>query len=317
MEPLFFDPIYKSIIWGGRNLERIFNRSLPEGKVAESWEISNHGKDNSIITNGEFKGKSLNELLNKFGSKLVGKKCSSERFPLLIKLIDANDKLSVQVHPDNEYAKIHDNDLGKTEMWYIIDAKPNAKLICGVKSGTTKKQFEEAIKNNTLNEYLNYVDVKKGDTIFIPSGTVHAILDGIVIAEIQQNSDTTYRVYDWGRVGKDGKPRELHVEKALDVINFEYKGSVEKVSTKKEEGFEHTSLINCKFFNVDKIHVFNSYKDKTDGSTFFAYTCVEGNGKLKYKDNYFDIKGGTSFLIPADNLEFEIAGNLQLLKSYI
>ena len=249
MEPLFFDPIYKSIIWGGRNLERIFNRSLPEGKVAESWEISNHGKDNSIITNGEFKGKSLNELLNKFGSKLVGKKCSSERFPLLIKLIDANDKLSVQVHPDNEYAKIHDNDLGKTEMWYIIDAKPNAKLICGVKSGTTKKQFEEAIKNNTLNEYLNYVDVKKGDTIFIPSGTVHAILDGIVIAEIQQNSDTTYRVYDWGRVGKDGKPRELHVEKALDVINFEYKGSVEKVSTKKEEGFEHTSLINCKFFS--------------------------------------------------------------------
>lgn len=317
MEPLFFDPIYKSIIWGGRNLEKIFNRSLPEGKIAESWEISSHGKDNSVIINGEFKGKNLSELLNKFGSKLVGKKCSSKNFPLLIKLIDANDKLSVQVHPDNEYAKIHDNDLGKTEMWYIIDAKPNAKLICGIKSGTTKKQFEEAIKNNTLNECLNYVDVKKGDVIFIPSGTVHAILDGIVIAEIQQNSDTTYRVYDWGRVGKDGKPRELHVEKALDVINFEYKGSVEKISTKKEEGFEHANLINCEFFNVDKIHVFNNYKDKTDGSTFFAYTCIEGSGKLKYKDNYFDIKGGTSFLIPADNLKFEITGNLQLLKSYI
>lgn len=317
MEPLFFDPIYKSIIWGGRNLEKIFNRNLPEGKIAESWEISSHGKDNSVIINGEFKGKNLNELLNKFGSKLVGKKCSSKNFPLLIKLIDANDKLSVQVHPDNEYAKIHDNDLGKTEMWYIIDAKPNAKLICGVKSGTTKKQFEEAIKNNTLNECLNYVDVKKGDTIFIPSGTVHAILDGIVIAEIQQSSDTTYRVYDWGRVGKDDKPRELHVEKALDVINFEYKGSVEKVSTKKEEGFEYASLINCEFFNVDKIHIFNNYKDKTDGSTFFAYTCVEGSGELKCKDNYFDIKGGTSFLIPADNLEFEITGNLQLLKSYI
>lgn len=317
MEPLFFDPIYKSIIWGGRNLEKIFNRSLPEGKIAESWEISSHGKDNSVIINGEFKGKNLNELLNKFGSKLVGKKCSSKNFPLLIKLIDANDKLSVQVHPDNEYAKIHDNDLGKTEMWYIIDAKPNAKLICGVKNGTTKKQFEEAIKSNTLNEYLNYVDVKKGDVIFIPSGTIHAILDGIVIAEIQQNSDTTYRVYDWGRVGKDGKPRELHIEKALDVINFEYKGSVEKISAKKEEGFEYANLISCEFFNVDKIHVIDNYKDKTDGSTFFAYTCVEGSGKLKYKDNYFDIKGGTSFLIPADNLEFEITGNLQLLKSYI
>ena len=199
--PLFFEPVYKNIIWGGRNLEKVLNRTLPEGTIAESWDVCCHKNGMSIVSNGPLKGIGLDELIKTNGALLVGKNCESmDRFPLLIKIIDANDKLSVQVHPGNDYAlKVH-GDLGKTEMWYVIAAKPGAKLIYGTLPGTSLETFSAAIKNGCLEETLNFIDIKTGDVIFIPSGTLHAIMDGLLIAEIQQNSDTTYRVFDWNRV---------------------------------------------------------------------------------------------------------------------
>ena len=317
-EPLFFKPIYKSIIWGGRNLEKVFKRELPEGKVAESWEVSYHKDDISIIESGSLKGMSLKDAIDKYKKDIVGSKnVNNDLFPLLIKFIDANDKLSVQVHPDNAYAKEYDNDLGKTEMWYIVDAKKDAKLIYGTKKGTTKEQFKSSLESGHLEDCLNYVDVKKGDVIYIPSGTVHAILDGILIAEIQQSSDTTYRVYDWNRVGKDGKPRQLHVKKALDVINFGFEGKVLKPEFKKCDGFETAVAMKCEFFNVDIIKVKNNYKDASDGTTFIIYDCVDGNGSIKSGNFEQKIKTGDSFMIPASCGKYEITGDLSLLKSYI
>jgi mannose-6-phosphate isomerase len=227
MYPLFFKPIYKSTIWGGRNLEKIYNRSLPEGKVAESWEISCHGHDLSVILNGEFEGRTLDYLMKNYKHELLGKNSADyDKFPLLIKIIDACGRLSVQVHPDDDYAEKYEHDSGKTEMWYIAHAKENAELILGLIPGTTDKILKNNIDNNTVESCLNRIRVKEGDVIYIPSGTVHAILDGIVLIEIQQSSDVTYRVYDWNRVDDNGRGRPLHIDKAMDVINFDYKAGL-------------------------------------------------------------------------------------------
>lgn len=316
--PLFFNPVYKNIIWGGRNFEKIFKRNLPEGNIAESWEICCHKNGMSVVSNGYLKGKNLKKLIDKYGKELLGTKNSYlTTFPLLIKFIDANDRLSVQVHPDDDYAMAAEGEMGKTEMWYIVDTKEDAKLIYGVKEGTKKEEFRNAIISGTLEEYLNYHPVKKGDVVFIPSGTIHAILDGIVIAEIQQNSDTTYRVYDWNRVDNSGNPRQLHVEKALDVINFDFKPKSTNIRMKSHEGYDAACASSCDYFTVDIIKVGQQYRDKTDGSTFYIFTSVEGQGKLLYKNEEYPLTSGCSFLIPACCGEFEICGDITLLKSYV
>ncbi|MCX7903493.1 MAG: class I mannose-6-phosphate isomerase [Caloramator sp.] len=311
--PLFFEPVYKNIIWGGRKFETYFKRTIPEGNVAESWEICCHKNGMSVIKNGPLKGKTLDEVIKLYGKEILGEKY--DKFPLLIKLIDANDKLSVQVHPDDEYSKKIENQLGKTEMWYVIDAKDGAKLVYGLKKGTTKESLKNAIEYNTVEELLNFVPVEKGDIIFIPSGTVHAILDGLLLAEIQQNSDITYRLYDWNRVDKDGKKRELHIEKALDVIDYEFEGKVLKPKFKELSGYKIAKAVSCKYFNVDIINVEEEYKDKPTGS-FIIFTAVEGEGKLIYGEEY-EIKISDSFLIPASLNELEIRGNLTLLKTTV
>ncbi|WDC83551.1 class I mannose-6-phosphate isomerase [Caloramator sp. mosi_1] len=240
-----------------------------------------------------------------------------DRFPLLIKYIDASDKLSVQVHPNDEYAIKNEGDYGKTEMWYVIDAKEDAKLIYGVKEATTREKFKKALINKKLEDYLNYVSVKKGDVIFIPSGTLHSILGGIVVAEIQQNSDTTYRVYDWNRVDKDGKPRELHIEKALDVIDFNITGKILSPTLQKLNGYSLSNLAKCDYFNVDEIRIESKYSDKTNEETFYIFMCIEGSGKLNYNGKIYPIFGGKTFMIPAKEEEFEIDGQLKLLKVYL
>ncbi|WP_027307660.1 mannose-6-phosphate isomerase, class I [Caloramator sp. ALD01] len=316
--PLFFQPVYKEIIWGGQNLNKIFGRSLPYEKTAESWEVCCHKNGMSIIENGIYKEKTLQEIIDIYKEELLGTKALKyDRFPLLIKYIDANDKLSVQVHPNDEYALKFEGDFGKTEMWYVVDAKDDAKLIYGVKEGTTKEEFKEALFNKQLEDCLNYVSVKKGDVIFIPSGTVHAILDGIVIAEIQQNSDTTYRVYDWNRVDKNGKPRELHIEKALDVIDFNISGKVVSPVSQKFNGYSLSNIAKCNYFSVDEINVENKYFDKTNGESFHIYMCIEGNGRLNYNGEIYDISAGKTFMIPAKKEEFTIEGQLKLLKAYL
>ena len=210
MYPIGFESIYYEKIWGGRDLET-FRDNLPDGDIGESWDIACHQNGTGVVANGYLKGKKFDEIIAEFGHALVGSKVSTEKFPLLVKLINSREKLSVQVHPGDEYAQRFENQFGKTEAWYVVDAKPGAKLIVGTKN-CNKEVFEKAIAEGKSEEYLNVVEVKKGDCFLINSGLVHAICEGLIIAEIQQNSDVTYRVYDYGR------PREIHVEKSLDVI---------------------------------------------------------------------------------------------------
>ena len=228
--PIKFKALYKDYVWGGRNLPRIGKEIPEEGKVAESWELSCHKNGTSVIANGIFEGTELTGLIEKYGRQVIGTALDEKhvkKFPLLIKFIDANDRLSVQVHPTDEYAFVHENgELGKNEMWYIISAEPGATLVAGVKEGVTKEIFAKAIEEGKVEECLNSIAVKEGDIINIPAGLVHAIGKGIILAEVQQNSDTTYRVYDYGRLGADGKPRELHVEKSLETIDFSMKSEI-------------------------------------------------------------------------------------------
>ncbi len=224
--PLLFCPVLKDYLWGGRNLATKLGRALPaEGVVAESWEIAAHEDGASVVENGPYAGQTLAQVHAGLGLDLIGRNNAwaqaRGKFPLLVKLLDAHSPLSVQVHPDDTYALAHEgNELGKTEMWVVLHAEPDAELIVGVTAGTTPVAFRRAIAENRLEPYLHRVPVHAGDHVCVPAGTLHAIMGGLLVAEIQQNSNTTYRVYDWGRVGADGKARPLHVDKALDVIDF-------------------------------------------------------------------------------------------------
>ena len=221
MYPMKLIAPLKDYIWGGTKLKTAFGKKTDLEKVAESWQLSCHKDGSSIIENGEYAGKTLPEYIEAAGKEVLGTDCASfEYFPILIKLIDAKDNLSVQVHPDNEYAMRVEGEYGKTEMWYIVDCEPGATLLYGFQHEISKEEFARRIADNTLLEVTNAVTVHKGDCFFIEAGTLHAIGKGILIAEIQQNSNTTYRIYDYGRLGNDGKPRPLHVEKAKDVTRL-------------------------------------------------------------------------------------------------
>ena len=216
MHPIKLKAPCKDYIWGGTRLRDEYQKGEGMEKIAESWELSCHKDGQSIVASGDFFGYTLSSFIEKNGKQILGTNCEKfDDFPILIKLIDAKDNLSVQVHPDNEYALRVEKEYGKTEMWYIVDCDPDAELIYGFKEVVTEEVFKKSIETNTLLEITNSVPVKKGDVFFIEAGTLHAIGKGILIAEIQQNSNTTYRVYDYGRLGTDGKPRELHIEKAL------------------------------------------------------------------------------------------------------
>ena len=309
MYPIKFESLYYDKIWGGRDFEN-FRNDLPQGEIGESWDIACHPNGIGTVSNGELKGQKFDDIINKYGSEIVGNKVNTERFPLLVKLINSKEKLSVQVHPDDEYAAKYENEYGKTEAWYVMDAKEGASLIVGTKN-CTKKEFEEAIKNNNVEDYLNKIPVKKGDCFLINSGLVHAICEGVIIAEIQQSSDITYRVYDYGR------PREIHVEKALDVINFDLQ--CENLSEKEEikyDGYSHTLLCKNNYFGMEKISIEKEFNDKSNEEFFYMYTCVEGSGYIKGNNFMEEINLGDSILIPATLGEYKIEGTLKVLKSY-
>lgn len=320
--PLKFKPLFKDYIWGGRNLEML-DKKLPDHNVAESWELSCHPDGESIIANGSFKDIRLSEFIKKFGVEAIGNTLPSsatDKFPLLIKFIDANDRLSVQVHPKDEYAKVHENgELGKNEMWYIISAKEGAKLVYDVVPGTTREAFSEAVNDGSINECLNYVPVKAGDFLNIPAGLVHAIGAGIVLAEVQQNSNTTYRVYDYDRVDKNGSKRPLHVEKALDVINFEGAGAGKKSEGLgfSEAGFDLTIRIANSYFAIEEINLHGKMQERADGSKFFIYIFTEGSGRIDYSEGSVDVSFGETVLIPASMGEYTVEGNLKLIKTYV
>lgn len=309
MYPIKFENLYYDKVWGGRDFES-FRNNMPEGNIGESWDIACHPNGTGVVANGKFKGMNFNDLINNYKEEIFGKAITNNEFPLLVKLINSNENLSVQVHPNDDYARRVENSFGKTEAWYVVDAKEGAELIVGT-NGCTKEEFEEAIKNNTVEDCLNRIKVKKGDAFLINSGLVHAICSGLVIAEIQQNSDITYRVYDYGR------PREIHIKKALDVINFDLQ--CENLSQKKEkqyEGYSNSILCKNEYFGIEKISITKEYNDLSNIEKFDMYTCVEGQGTIE-GDNFKEvIKRGDSFLIPATLGEYTIKGHLKVLKSY-
>lgn len=316
-EPIFLEPKFKDYIWGGQKLKNIFRKNVEnEECTAESWEISTNKNGESIIKNGTYLGKTLTEIYNNndLRKDIFGTKCTNlDEFPLLIKFIDANKSLSVQVHPDNKYAIENENSLGKTEMWYILDCEPNAQIICGVKDGISKEMLKDKINSNKIEECLNYINVKKGDIIYIPSGTIHALLGKTLVAEVQQNSNITYRVYDWGRVGKDGKPRELHIEKALDVINTDRTPQIKNI----KNNIIKTNLVKSEFFTTNKINVKEEFQEYISGESFIAFNVIEGSGKLEISNNMYEIEKGDSFIIPAGIKKYKLQGKIELLQSYI
>lgn len=309
----------KDYIWGGNRLREEYGKKLDSDKIAESWELSCHKDGQSVIDGGEFDGKTLSEFIEAKGKTVVlGTNCDRfEYFPILIKLIDAKDNLSVQVHPSNEYALKVEGEYGKTEMWYIVDCSEGAELLYGFKHEISKEEFEERIKNNTLLDVTNSVPVHKGDVFFIESGTLHAIGKGILIAEIQQNSNTTYRIYDYGRVGNDGKPRELHVQKALDVterIPPKYPTTAQGAPEKVEGGVK-TLLRSCEYFNVNKLEVDGTMTLNADEKSFKSLLFLDGAAEIKGADGSQTAKKGESFFIPAGSGEFTITGKCEAILS--
>ena len=319
LAPFTFEPVYKQTIWGGGRIASRFHRRVPFEKVAESWELTCREDGMSVTADGERRGRTLAQLIDEYGERLLGSHCVKRYgrdFPLLIKIIDANDRLSVQVHPDDAYARAHGERFGKNEMWYVIDAKPGAKLVFGLRDGVTKERFAQAVREGTVAQTLREVPVKRGDSFFIRAGTVHAILDGILIAEIQQNSNTTYRIYDWDRVGKDGKPRELHVGAALDVIRFGADVPENAISAlRKENGARIRPLVESPFFHTDEVAVDGRYENTADGGSFIAVNAVEGEGTLRYDGGVIALRAGTSLLLPACLGRYAVSGAVTLLES--
>ena len=308
MYPIRFENLYYDKIWGGRDLEK-FRNNLPEGEIGESWDIACHPNGTGVVANGELKGTKFDELIKEYGHSLVGTEISTEKLPLLIKLINSKEKLSVQVHPGDEYAAKYEGDFGKTEAWYVMDAKPDAHLIVGTKD-CTKEEFEVAIKSGDVEKYLNKIPVQKGDCFLINSGLIHAICEGVIIAEIQQNSDVTYRVYDYGR------PREIHVEKALDVTNFDLQCENLKGEEVAFDGYTKSVLCENEYFGIEKYVVTEGAKEESNSERFFIFTCVDGEGTIVGEGFNEEIKTGDSYFIPANLGTYEIKGNLTALKSY-
>ncbi len=317
MEILKLNPVFKDYIWGGTRLASDYGFDTGFEKTAEGWMLACHRDGMNTVDGGEYDGKRFDEVINAVGlEKLAGKNCLKfPYFPVLIKLIDAYDNLSVQVHPDDDYARRVENEYGKTECWYVLDALDSAELIYGFKEKLTADEFKEAIESNTLLDKLNRVKVKKGDFFFIEASTVHAIGRGALIAEIQQNSNCTYRVYDYGRIGKDGKPRELHIEKALDVSVCEPPKYDIKPFGEEEQRKGHIFQILCEgeLFSVYRYKVSESVKLITDAKSFNHILVLEGEGKI----NSLKAKKGDSFFVPASFGEYEISGNIELLVTKI
>lgn len=312
--PLMFKHVFKERIWGGPRLEQIFNCKNPKGHIGEAWIVSDYPEGKSPIMNGELSGKFLSEVMKTHPEWFS--RFHLEKFPLLVKLLDANDDLSVQVHPSDEYAMINEKGgSGKTECWYIIDATPGAGIIIGHRA-KDRREFAELARENRWDELLVRVPVKAGDFFFIPSGVVHALGKGVLLLEVQQSSDITYRIYDYDRIGLDGNKRELHLEKAINVIEFNGGNYQTVPNVVRENGLVRTILISCDYFTVEKwtvadMHVFKS------SEVFVLIHIVNGIGQLIYEDGLMHLTKGSSIMVPADMGEYKILGRIEAIVCYI
>lgn len=301
--PLKLAPAVKEILWGGSKLKTAYGKSASFDKLAESWELTVRPDGMNVIENGEYAGMTLGEYIDKASYGVIGKDYDGDRFPLLIKFIDACDRLSIQVHPSDEYSLKNEGEFGKTEVWYIVEADEGAELVFGLSRDYTKEAFDKAVAENAVENLLNRVKVKAGEVYFIPSGLVHAIGAGILICEIQQNSNVTYRVYDYGRLGKDGKPRETHVEKAKDVIVNYTAEEIEELRFSAAKERTPSLLTSCDKFTVNK-YEFTDITLCADESSFLSVTFIEGDGCIVHEGKEYAFNKGATYYIPAGMGEF-------------
>lgn len=322
MYPLKFDPILKSTIWGGSEICKFKNIEPQLDGIGESWEIAHVKSDVSVICNGELKGKTIEELIAQNGSGLLGKKVAARfgsKFPLLIKFIDACDDLSIQVHPDDELAKQRHNSFGKTEMWYVISAREGAKLYSGFSKSITPDEYVKSVSENTFTDSLQLHSVKPGDVFFLPAGRVHAIGAGTFIAEIQQTSDITYRIYDYNRKDAQGNGRELHTELAKKAIDYKLYPDYQNIyETKKNYPVE---LATCQYFETNLLELNRVVqRNNLPKDSFIIYICMEGKADIKdINDKSISIAKGETALIPATvaNVTITPVGNALILETYI
>ena len=299
--PLKFNPILKERLWGGTKLKDVLNKSITSDITGESWELSTVKGDVSIVANGKLSGTSLQELIDDQAEALLGKSVVERfgtDFPILIKFIDAKQDLSIQLHPDDTLAKKRHDSFGKTEMWYIMDADANAELIVGFNKDVSKEEYAQSIQEDSLLELLNYEKVKEGDTFFINTGKIHAIGAGVMLAEIQQTSDVTYRVFDFNRKDKEGNLRELHTELALDAIDYDKKDDF-KVTYSKNTNAQNT-MVDCPYFKTNFIEVTENFElDTTQRDSFTIFMCVGGEAVIKTGEGEVTLKKGETTLLPA------------------
>lgn len=309
-EPIFLQGSCKDYLWGGNRLREEYGKKSDANKIAESWELACHKDGSSILTTGADAGKDLREYLDEHGTGFLGTNCAGcTTVPVLIKLIDAKQDLSIQVHPDDDYAMRVEGEPGKTEMWYIMDAAPGAALYYGLNRAVSKEEFAKRIQEQTLTEILNRVEVKPGELYFIPSGTLHAIGAGILLAEIQQNSNTTYRVYDYGRRGADGKLRPLHIEKALDVTNLSPIAPTAQYPAQPVDGGSVRRLESCKYFASDVVEVSGEVHFTVGTETFRHLLALDGEAVLETASGSYPMKKGDSVLLPAGLGAYSVKGS--------
>jgi mannose-6-phosphate isomerase len=321
--PLKFNPILNSIIWGGSDICKFKGIQPAQSGIGESWEVSGVEGNLSIVSDGELKGQDLKQLVETYQDRLLGKhvfETFGTTFPLLIKFIDARDNLSIQVHPNDELAKKRHNSFGKTEMWYVINAAPNAFLYSGFERQLTPEGYVKSIEDNTFIDYLAKHDVKKGDSFFLPAGRVHAIGAGTFIAEIQQTSNITYRIYDYNRTDANGNQRELHTELAKDAIDYRIYDNY-KIEYKPQENTP-VMLETCQYFTTNLLELNQPVtRDFADKDSFVIFICMDGACSVKdSKENRVEIKQGETALIPAENAQsvtISPKGNVQLLETYV
>jgi mannose-6-phosphate isomerase len=322
--PLVLEPIFKHRIWGGRKLETMLGKRLPPDQpIGESWEISCRGEDNSVIRNGPLAGKTLRDLMQTHPEELLGERAEKglRPFPLLNKFIDANELLSVQVHPDEKSAPRFPGAEAKTEAWHILHAEPGATLVKGLKRGVTRRKLKEAICSNTVPSLLNTFRVSAGDTVFVPAGCVHAMGAGLVVCEMQENSDTTFRVYDWGRTGPDGRPRRLHIEQALEVINFSDTSPEKVPPVEIVEGRNRRKiLVACRFFAAELLEQAEPIEETPRTDRLDTYMVLEGAAAIRTTAHAdVVVSAGDSFLVPASVGEYAVIpfGRLSMLKIFV
>ena len=310
MQPITFTPLYMERVWGGRELETKYERTLPstDAPYGESWEITDRPDEQSVVTAGTYEGSTLGQLWKNYRQEVFGGGFENEeRFPLLIKILDARDDLSIQVHPPADIAPELEGE-PKTEMWYIADAEPDAKLYAGMKAGVTREDFQKALTNGTVDQVIHTISPKAGDSIFIPSGRLHAIGAGLLIYEIQQNSDTTYRVFDWNRMGLDGEPRQLHIEESMRCINF----SDAEPSMDTPNG---NTLATCPYFHIDRLNLSeNTSVGNPDPERFSIVSVVSGSLSSEDDRTY---QTGDFLILPRGAKPLTTLGNATILQTTI